>query len=236
MFYKKTHDFTIYSYQDKFLNSNLIGFDPKQKPDWLKKLKSFNMSFDENTGINFKSPTIHSCPGIRDFIEIPIHIKMWCDATIKIWPEGIMTYKSTHDSDFNCGVHGTDQYGKDIYQNRMAVKLISPWHIQSKSNTKFLMMESHYSSNFFRENGLFSSPGVLNFKDQASTNVHINFPVKSEPYEIQLKYGQPLVSLFPLSESKIKLHYKRVALDEFRNLAETFPSVWTGRYYKKDKI
>lgn len=193
------------------------------------------MSTDENTGIDFKSPTVHSCPGIRDFIEMPIHIKMWCDATIKIWPEGMMTFKATHDSDFNCGVHGSEQYGNDIYKNRIAVKMVSPWHITSKSNVQFLMMESHYSTNFFRENGLFSSPGILNFNHQASSNVHINFPIKSEPYEIQLKYGQPLVSMFPMTEGKINLEFEKTSFDNFRNLAEGFPSVWTGRYYKKGK-
>jgi len=224
---------SAYSFRENYLKQELFGFDQKFKPSWFKNLKSYFILRDQKTKIDMKTPTVVSCPGIRDFLSLPIHIKMWCDATIKIWPEGTITFNGAQGGDFICGIHGNEQYGDELYKNRLAVKIVTPWNIVSKSNTKFLLMESHYSGSFFRDHGLYLSPGVINFKNQHSTNVHISCPVKDQPYEIQLRYGQPLVSLFPLTEKNVKVDYKLTDINSFRDLSDKSPAVWTGRYYKK---
>lgn len=234
MFKRNVVDLKAYTYMPKLIDFNVLTYQEKTFPNWFKRIKNYYDQIDEVSGIMGKGPTIQACPGIRDFMTKPIHFKMWCDVIIKIWPEGMMTYKSAPGADFLCGVHGKEQYGNEIYgEDRIAVKFDSPWHLFSNSDTEYLMMESHYSSNFFRKNGLFSSPGILNFKNQHSTNIHINFPVKKEPYEIQFKFGQPLVSLFPLTEKKINFSIDSISKEDFFATSDIFPSVFTGRYFKR---
>lgn len=232
--FNKNVELKACTYIPKLLDLDVLTYQEKTFPSWFKKIKNWT-ELDEVSGIEVKGATIQACPGIRDFMTKPIQIKMWCDVVIKIWPEGLMTYKAAPGADFICGVHGKEQYGDEIYgEDRIAVKFESPWHFFSNSKTEYLMMENHYANNFFRKNGLFSSPGILNFKHQHSTNVHVNFPIKKEPYEIHFKFGQPLISIFPLTEKKIKFSQHAVTKEEFFSSSDVFPSVFTGRYFKKE--
>ncbi len=95
-------------------------------------------------------------------------------------------------------------------------------------------MESHYSTSYFRDQGILFSPGVTNYNKQHSTNVHLNCPVKSEPYMINLKHGMPLVSVFPMTDKEISFDTKLISIPEWNDISNNFPYTFVGRYFKKN--
>lgn len=204
----------------------------KQKTPWFFKTLSKERQVDPVSNIGRPPATVMGCPGIRDFLNTGIHLRMWSDLIVKIWPDGRFTYMFPESAaPYNIVLsHDDSQFGELYPKDRISIKLVSPWDIVTESPTKFLMTESHYSTSFFRENNLWVPPGVMDFNRQKSTNIHVVCPIKSEPYELFFKLGQPLVTYFPLTEKNIKIEHKLVEpkyTQQFDNLTLSFKN----RYY-----
>lgn len=187
-----------------------------------------------NLDVEIKLPTIATCPGIREFYSVPIQMKMWGESDVTVLPNGewgcainpMYGMKMTH--------HGQEQYG-NMYSNRVFIKIDSPWYFSTDDSVNVLFTESHYSSNFFRDNDLIVPPGILNFKYQPATNVHIGYKIKPDPYTISWKLNQPLVSMFALTERPVVIEHKLISQADWMSIA-SFPKCAIGRYFKKVQI
>ena len=80
---------------------------------------------------------------------------MWTDLKVRINPDGtveelssIVPFKQPQ-----LVQHESSQYEYLYPENKTAFKLNTPWIAKCNDNTKFMLMESHYSTNFFSECG-----------------------------------------------------------------------------------
>ena len=232
MFFKKPVNVTAYTFSPSYFNTAQPEYQSTEKPEWLKKIKTFLLERDERSSIIVKNPTAGICPAIRDFLHAPIQLKMWADVDIKIFPDGAWSYYSRPDWQVQIGEHKKNQYG-DAYNNRVALKLSSPWYFVSDEPIKFMFVESHYSTTVFRDEDILIPPGIIDYSFQHSTNVHLSFPIRPEPYVINLKHGTPLVSMFPMTERNINFSVKQLPFQEWEQINNKMPQMFIGRYFKQ---
>lgn len=212
-------------------NPPLLG---KQSRPWFYSTIVRGKFVDPISQIERPPTTIHGCPGVKDFLSTGIHMRMWSDLIVKIWPDGKFTYLFPESARYkSLGSHSKTQFG-DLYPDgRISIKLENPWEFTCDKSVKFLMTDSHYSTSFFRNNDLWVPPGIIDFSKQTSTNIHVVCPIKKEPYELFFKAGQHLVTYFPLSERAINLDIKVSSEEEMRNLI-LHASVFQNKYYKSN--
>ena len=236
MFFNKSVKLTAYT-SDISVMTNckpVLGKDVKT-PGWLKNISASVKSWNQNIGLYDKAGTVAICPGIREYLSTPIALSMWSEIDIRINPDGSWSSTAQSRPELNTQVveHEQDQW-KGMYPGkRIALKLNSPWKFVTNSDTKFLFSESHYSTSYFREKDVWLSPGVTNFKYQHSTNIHLNCPLKEESYVLTLKYGMPLISLFPMTERAIDFKCEQISEEKLFNIGEHMPRVPIGKYYKQ---
>lgn len=235
MFFNKSINLTAYTYNSSVMNSCKPEYQSKERPEWLIKLKNFLIVKDEQSQIFVKSPTAGTCPGIRDYLQLPIQLKMWADLDIRICPDGTWTYFTRPEWNVTIAEHGKSQFG-DAYNNRISLKLLSPWYFVCNEPIKFVFTESHYSTSFFRDHNVLIPPGIIDYKYQHSTNVHLSFPIQEEPYVVRLRHGTPLVSMFPITERKINFTTKQVTVQEFNNINMHMPNMFIGKYFKQPGV
>jgi len=239
MFKNNTVKLDCYTYDKK-----LIDFQPLQtnrnNPPWWTSLKTLYKVLRPRSGISVPTPTIKACPGIMDYIRRPILIKLWTDIIFKVYPDGrIHLSEPLHAVEQPGGlahVHDREQYGDTIYKNRAVLKLVCPWHVVANKPLDVICADSHYHTDDLREHDIQISPGVLSLYDQHALNVFLTFPIKDHEYEVTLKYGTPLMSIFPLTEKKIeiKMHH----CDDYNRwaqIADIFPSTFLGRYHARKR-
>jgi hypothetical protein len=158
-------------------------------------------------------------------------LKMWGDLDISVFPDGRWTQYTRPGFDISAGEHSKIQFG-EAYNNRLALKLNSPWFFVANDNTKFMFMEAHYSTSYFRDNNILFPPGIIEYKLQHSTNVHLNVPIPKEQQIINLKLGMPLVSMFPLTERPVEVETKLIPVNEWNEINSHLPKTFIGRYFK----
>ena len=228
---KKPTKLTAYCNFTSYVNHCPPTYEKYEIPSYLKSFTNA-LVLDEKSKINIPAPDIRTCPGIKDFLTSGIQLKAWEDFIIKVWPDGNFTYIFPYPSKQSISAHGPSQYG-DLYpKNRINAKLNSPWSFKSDKPLKCLMMESHYSTSMFRDKNIWVPPGVIDFSKQVSTNIHLMLELRDEPYEISFKMGDPLVTLFPLTESKIDFSVEHATEEELGKLRD-MPYTFKSRYYRR---
>jgi|TARA_B100001094_G_scaffold231214_1_gene225972 hypothetical protein len=238
MFRKKPIILDCYtSNKSYFINAKPTFGTERPKPTWLEELKTTVTLWIEQIGMHNKMSTVGICPGIRDFMSKAIHFPMWADLDIRMNPDA--TWSTTIEMrpfDLNVSEHPPEQW-KGVYKGqRVALKLENPWKLRCSEPVDFLMMDSHYSSSYLKDKGIYQSPGLTNFKYQVSTNVHLNCPVKPEPYIVTLKFGHPLMSMFPMTERPVELRYHQISVEEWAQMGNHMPATMVGRYYRQQGV
>ncbi|MDB4348960.1 hypothetical protein OAA64_01400 [bacterium] len=238
MFRKKPIILNCYtSNKSYYLNAKPKFGAEQPKPTWLENLKSTVNMWVPQIGMHNKMSTVGICPGIRDYISKAIHFNMWADLDIKVNTDSTWnTSIEMRPFDLNVSEHPQEQWAGVYKGNRIALKLENPWKITCSEPVDFMLLDSHYSSSYIKDKGVYQSPGLTNFKYQVSTNVHLNCPIKEESYIISLKYGAPLMSMFPMTERPVELRYHHISLDEWAQLGNHMPATMIGRYYRQSGV
>ena len=203
-------------------------------PEWTRLLKNSHTLFDQKTNSFYEEPTIKKCPGIHNFMNYGIKFKAWTDIKIRVHPNGMVEELSNgcHLDKPQLGQHHPKQFEYLYPDKKTAFKLYNPWLAQCNSDVKFMLMESHYSTNLFTENNLYIAPGLIDYKYQSSLNIHVIVDKKEEPYELFIPYGTPLITIFPMTDKKVYIDYKLVSSEKFMNIINKFPKCPVGRYYQ----
>lgn len=206
------------------------------KPAWWSGLKKLYKVFDVMSGIEIPTPTIKLCPGVVDYIRNPIEVKLWTDVIFKVFPSGKVTTVCPLNEKhaLSAGVHDEKQTGPDLYPGRTVVKLSNPWALKASDRSQFMCTEVHYSEDL-RKHNIIVSPGILNFYDQHALNIFLAFPLKDEPYEIELKYGTPIMALHSMTEKPIEIECHLTNIEGLNRILAAFPSTFFGRYYARRK-
>lgn len=220
-----THDQRIIDYQPLEIRN--------KPPAWWHKLKKTFNKMEFRSGIRVPTPTVRACPGIVDFVRKPIVFRMWTDAIFKVNPDGTVTTATPlhGGGELEIGVHDDKQYG-ELYPNHTVCKLHNPWLFKGSDSTDFLCTDVHYDTEF-RKHGMFICPGIVNFNDQHAANIFIAFPTKKESYEVTLKYDQPLMAMFPMTDKKIDIKMNKIEKHERATIINAFPATFLGRYYTR---
>lgn len=224
-----------YTY-DRSVMENFPWTNKKKKPSWWKMLPTMYKSYHSPSGIRVPTPTVKACPGITQYIQKAIVVKLWADIIFKVNPNGKVTSASPlHSTQVQTGNHERQQYGADLYPGYTVVKIDSPWHIKSSRRLDFMCSEFHYSEDL-RKHGILVAPGIVNFYDQHAVNTFLLFPLKDEEYEVRLNYGSDLMSLHPMEDVEVEFENHFVnGIEEWGNINDKFPRSFLGRYYARKR-
>lgn len=227
MFNKKIK-LTAYTWENDIFINEKPTLNKTDQADWLRLLKSTNKHYNHQGSYYFDVPSAKVCPAINNYLGSGIKIKAWSTIRVRVNPDGLVEHLSGAELSLGSnipllGQHSPDQYEYIYQQNKTAFKLLNPWLIKCNQNVKFLFAESHYSTNILRENNLIISPGIIDFKYQHATNIHIIADIKKEPYEITIPYGTPLITLFPMTEREVDLNCEIVSQEEYNKILVHFP-------------
>jgi hypothetical protein len=177
------------------------------KPNWMKRAREdYKRKIETAEG---RMDHIYQCPGIFDLTKVGYIIPMWHDVLIE----------TTGTGDFKWTVPTTDvmdlSEGKDIISRQVTgvetlmpvrpwtsgalLKINTPWHVVAPKGVKFLMIPIAYPDSFELE----SSTGILD--PGVSSEINIQAYCNIPRGKFQLKAGQPLAQLIPLSERQFDL-------------------------------
>lgn len=187
-------------------------------PGWWKKLKNkYGVVDPDNEMFELRETgTMRGCVGFTDLFKNAFCIPLWSDLRLTVGQVGSDFYKWLYaDKISDAGTHPQEQRGDFLpdshYQH---FKLSSPWHLKCEEEVKFLFVDPVWTSNL--DNGIIIPPGVLEFKHQASTNINMLVIRDPElPRMIDLKYGEPLAFLVPMTERRVILRYHLVSREKF---------------------
>lgn len=222
-----------YTYDKRLIELQPLKHKNKP-PSWWTKLKKVYNVLDLRSGVEVPTPTIKACPGVVDYIRKPIIMKLWSDVIFKVFPDGrVRMAEPLHSNGAIQGnTHEREQHGTELYPNATVFKLANPWVLKASDRTEFMCTEVHYTEDL-REHGIMVSPGIVNFYDQHSFNVFLVFPIKEEEYTVKLKYGTPLMSLYPMTDKKVDISLHHVSAQECNDILNHFPPTFLGRYYSR---
>lgn len=224
-----------YTY-DKSVIENFPWTNKHYKPKWWKALDTMYKVYNSRSGIMVPTPTVKACPGITQYIQKAIVMKLWSDMIFKVTPDGKVSSASPlHSMQVGTGIHEQKQYGNDIYPGYAVLKIESPWYFKSNRRVDFMNSEFHYSEDL-RKHGILVAPGVLNFYDQHATNVFLLFPLKDKEYEVRLNYGIDLMAFYPMED--VHVEFENIFVDsqeEWGKINDKFPRTFLGRYYTRKR-
>jgi hypothetical protein len=178
-------------------------------PEWWKNAPK---------GYQFKNlypaSTIKRCPAIIEQYKHGLILPLWSDLAIATHGGNMW---EAHFCDRNAGLDCHNQEQWDFYadpKKYVHVKLLSPWAIRTKDEVYWQYSKPSWS--FPVDNNLFISPGIVNFKDQTSTNVNILLPLEARPSYV-INAGQPMAQMIPLSDKDIDIRTHLVSEEDYKN-------------------
>jgi len=196
-----TYSTTVYDYFPIVPATN-------QFPNWWSDLKKSN---DLIPNLNLKT-----CQGLIGLYQTAFTMRMWSDLAITVGPISDPKFNLRFaDTESSAQPHGADQWGSWLSEKEWQhLKIISPWVINSKSDTKFLMTDPMWGRNSLKDYTVLN--GVLDFKYQVTSNINLMMPRPEAMYkEFLIPVGSPLAQLVPLTEDKIEFKSHLISKEEF---------------------
>jgi hypothetical protein len=200
-------------------------------PSWWKELPStyqhkpyvFQNSSSSNVFSQFKAPitTIKYCPAIQGLFGAGFIIKAWCDIKIFVSPEGYVDSIQKEDRMFNH--HRPGSFHPYIQRagflpNMAHWKIHSPWSFKTTNLRRFFWNGAYWWNPQLIENNIHIVPGFIDYYTQGGTEINMLLPIKEEPYEINIKFGDPLVHIFPLDNKPVIIKKQLIDMEEYANL------------------
>ena len=178
----------------------------KTIPEWWKELPRNQPQFDFKT---YKDPranmNMKNCYGFVELYKKGIVIQSWSDFKFST-ENGRLNFFCSHG--LHPQSHSTSQRGKG-FGNYYHTKLISPWKFKEKTGVQFIFLGAEWALEKLTAK---IPPGVLAFDFNSGVNVNMMFPFNSPDQEIRM--GDPLVHIIPLSE-KILVHHNHIISKEY---------------------
>jgi len=163
----------------------------KTVPNWWKKLPRVDKPVLEENGYQEKV-NMKKCYGFIELYKRGVVIENWSDIIFNVTQENFSFYTKIGDKPT---AHSKNQFVEG-FNDFHHVKLISPWVFKTNENIHFLFLGTEWSIEY----PIKMLPGVLNFKENHSTNVNMLLPKYKEPYEFILPQGMPLAQVIPLND------------------------------------
>jgi len=215
--------------------NDLFPIEPSKKflPRWWKNISPF-YTVNELNDVAINRSTIKQCDGIRQFYNHGFIIPAWIDMIIKTDKDGNWGCKlASNDTDTRIDSHNRLEFGTE-FNDFIHVKIQSPWLLKEKTGCKF-----YYTSPFWNQithlGNFYTPPGIVNYKDQSSTQLNLFFPVKDNA--VTVNAGMPLVHLIPLTEYDVEIRCHAVTSEEYDQIyLKNYVSSFFGNYKKNKKF
>lgn len=196
-----TYNTTVYDYFPILPATNHF-------PNWWADLKK---PTDLVPNLNLKT-----CQGLIGLYQTAFTMRAWSDLAVTVGPISDPKFNIRFaDNDSSAVPHGADQWGNWLPEKEWQhLKIISPWVIKSKSDTKFLMTDPMWSRTSLKDYTVLN--GVLDFKYQVTSNINLMIPRPDSVYrEFLIPVGSPLVHLVPLTEKQVEFKSHLISREEF---------------------
>lgn len=210
-FYKDQIELYYHSF-DEIDYGKVLDYSSNNVPKWFREIKKqyFN---EEEFGKEIPVRNVKGCPGFIHLFNKGFILKSWFDIVIKIYPDKSVKWLcSQTNEDTKIQIFPDDVRGS-LYPNHVNIKIDSPIHIKSIKDCECLYTNALSFNNI--PSDFFIINGIINFKYVSSLNLHLFFPIKSEPYQTMIKTGTPLVQIINLQDKKMKLvpYYDKFNID-----------------------
>ena len=141
---------------------------------------------------------IGSCWGLVEMNKRALDLKMWCDLTINVVPDGL-NFKSVQNLHFED--HSFQSKGFNKTKNFEIVKFRPPFFLRCRERVSFVLTNTPF--NFI---DLKIPTGVLDFYHNRQCNIFAYYP-RDTHRTIDIKFQETIAHLVPLSDRKIKLKH-----------------------------
>jgi hypothetical protein len=198
-------------------------------PEWWKNVQ--NTIVQETPAGPIDRPTIKFCDGILNLYKNSFVLPSWTDIQIKTTYDSfyIMLAKQCVNQSYPMFEnHGRSQHS-DIFDNKIHMKLMSPWFLKQNNKCNFAMMPAvwHDPNNWANYTIL---PGMIDFKYQHSTN--INFFLEPNKDRIFIEAGTPFYHIIPLTDETVEFKCHLVTTDELNRIYHSKYGSFSGAYKK----
>lgn len=189
-------------------------------PSWWKSLDPTV----QHQGIN--KGTMKTCPGVTDYFKSGFIIPMWKDMIFEMNSGVLRAYP-----DDDAAPHHPAQWGKGL-ENYSHMKLITPWRIKEKTGVNFIFTNTFWHNH----TPTYTVPnGVVNYKYQTTASVNMVVNKNVFPNKFEIKAGDPLAHVIPMSDKQLKIKLHLVTVEEYAKL-DFYQFTFAGNYYKRKKI
>ena len=187
-------------------------------PNWVyKDLPAFLRRKTNSWGITKQVPTMKKCPGISELfrnsflIPSPIEIllaakdgELQWEVPTEIGTVGLIS------------TFGNEQKGKWLH-DKINAKINLPWIIKEKTGVRMMVYESYYNQRNYNDIFFKVIPGILDFKSQNELNINLTMPL--DMTQKQIKAGEFIATLQPLSEADVDVKMHTVTWDEYNKIS-----------------
>jgi len=224
-----------------------IEITKKCLPSWWKELPStfphkphhFNHQPSSNSIFSsFKSiiTTAKHCPAIQGLFSTGIIIKAWCDIKIFVSPEGYVDSIQKEDRinvQRKAGSNHPYKQRAGFLPNMAHWKIHSPWSFTTNKFRRFFWNGAYWWNPQLIENNIHVVPGFIDYYTQHGTEINMLFPIRDKSYEVDIKYGDPLIHLFPIDDNPINIKTQLISNQEWENLINPHPKFVGSAYHLK---
>jgi hypothetical protein len=208
----------------------------KAVPEWYKSLPPPSFPTDPDAELCLM-PNIKTCAGFQNLYKSGFVFKLWSDLNVEINTNGTYRYQfADKTSAIKC--HPSGQLGNCEFKNSYAhLKLMNPWFMSADKDVNFMFTPPTW--NGFGYGDIVVPPGAYSpHVTTLDANINLFFKVKQSTVIHELKFGQPLVHVVPLTERRIKLHYELISEQELHKIMNKTPFFLMGhnRFNRTKKL
>lgn len=191
----------------------------KALPKWWKDLPPSRLDFNHETQENPRRfVNMRNCMGFLELYKNGVILESWSDYVIKSTQEDYQFF-------FSNGVapthHHKSEYGH-AFSDYHHVKLMSPWLMREKTGVKWAWFGAEWSLEAYDFKVV---TGIIRYDIACGTNVNLMVPKSGKTYEIRM--GQPLVHIVPLTEKRLTVKNHLLSIEEYKKHAHHV----TGTFY-----
>lgn len=197
-------------------------------PSWWKQLPNHVLE-PSNVGIAIERSTMKACDGFLSLYKNSHVLCAWTDIKLRTDNSNYYYYFGKAPlNTFHNGIasHNRNQFGP-IFDNKIHLKLMSPWYFRQKQSCDFAMMPAIWND-IDNWNNYTIMPGIGNFKFQHSTN--INMFVEKNKTDIFIEAGTPLYHIIPLTEKQVEFVRHLVTPDELNKIIHSRYGTFLNNY------